>query len=395
MIKVFEMFAGFGGASFSLQKAGIEFQTVGYSEIDKSAIKIFDLNHPEIKNFGDCRNINLFELPDFDLLTAGFPCQPFSINTKHTVRGKEHKGYNLFKDILRIVSFKKPTYLLLENVRGILGEKSKEVLDTLLTSLKDEGYGIKQFEANSRNFGIPQNRERVYFIGKLGGWPSFEFPKEEPLKLNIKDILEKGDVERRKPAIMNYYLAKLPNIEKFGKITRFEAIMKNPVSKRNSNVKYEILDAPSDSVSRQNDRIYDINYSPCLTATGKDYVFEVDGEIITLTPKECFRLMGFLDDEIKLDGILENQKYKLAGNGWDIHLVSLIFKQMFEPTSKIELPITPLIQKPIVQLNILPELKRPLTLEQKKEKLINMVKEKLSSEEFWLYTLMLNDIIKN
>lgn len=120
------------------------------------------------------------------------------------------------------------------------------------------------------------------------------------------------------------------NIDKFGDITRYEAILKSPVVKRNSNVLYEILDAPSNQVSRQNDRIYSPIYSPCITATGKDYVFEIDGKIITLTGKECFRLMGFLNDEINLYGINESQRYKLAGNGWDINIASQILKNMFK-----------------------------------------------------------------
>jgi DNA (cytosine-5)-methyltransferase 1 len=384
VLRVFEMFAGYGGASFALKKAEIEFNTIGFSEIDKNAIKVFELNHPNIKNYGDCSKINVNELPDFDLLTAGFPCQPFSINTKHSSRGENHKSYNLFEDIIRIVNSKKPRYILLENVRGILGLKSRPAFNRIVSGLGNLGYDVKVLEANSKDYGIPQNRERVYFICKLGRWENYKEPEKEELRINIKDILEDG-VKRREPSIKKYKLKKKENIEKFGEVTRFEAILKNPVSKRNSNIKYEILDAPSNTVSRQQDRIYNTDYAPCLTATGRDYLFEVDNEIINLTPKECFRLMGFLNDEIKLDGINDNQRYKLAGNGWDINLVSKILKQMLSEDDNPNREISISILKDS-NLEIKPSIK------EKKEEILNIIKGKLNPKEFWICNLMINDL---
>jgi DNA (cytosine-5)-methyltransferase 1 len=329
------MFSGYGGAEFALKKLGIDFECVGYSEIDKWAIKCYKQNHPNIKNFGDCRNINPEKLPDFDLLTGGFPCQPFSVNTNKNMRGKEHKSYNLFEDILKIVSVKRPGYILLENVKGILGKKSKEVYNKILSSLNEMDYNVKVRLMNSRDYGIPQNRERVYFVGIRNDiYSNFDFPEKENTDLTVNDILE-NNVERRYPRIMNLKLNKKENIDRFGDLSRYDAILKNKVFKKNSNVMFEILDAPSNIVSRQSDRIYNMKYSPCLTATGKDYIFYKDNSTIVLTPKECFRLMGFLNDEINLDNIIENQKYKLCGNGWDINLVSKIFKEMFKEQSKI------------------------------------------------------------
>ena len=327
-IKLFSMFSGYGGFEFSLNKARIPFENVGYSEIDKWAIKCYEQNHKG-KNYGDCRNINPKELPNFDLLTAGFPCQPFSVNTNSDIRGKIHESYNLFEDILKILRVKKPKWVLLENVKGILGKKSKEVYDKLIYELKDIGYDIRVKMFNSRDYGIPQNRERVFFIGKFGGLGNFKFPEEEELKLNMLDIFEK-DIKRREPSLKKYKLKKECNIKKFGNVSRYRAILKCPVIKKNSNVVFEILDAPSNVVSRQSDRIFGKKYAPCLTASGKDYLFYVNKKIIVLTPKECFRLMGFLNDEINLDGLNDNQRHKLAGNGLDINLTSKIFKEMFK-----------------------------------------------------------------
>lgn len=335
MIKVFEMFAGYGGASFALKKANIDFECVGFSEIYEPAINIFKLNHGNIKNYGNCTKINPEELPDFDLLTGGFPCQPFSVNTNHNARGEKHKSYDLFHDILRIIKHKRPKYIVLENVKGILGEKAKDVYTSLCTVLKILGYDLKIKVLNSKEHNTPQNRERVFFIGKLGSWgkKEFEFPEKEKLSISVKSILGKN-VERRIPRIKNYKLNKECNIEKFGKISRLDAILKSPVNKRNSNVAFEILDVPSNCVSRQSDRIYYPTHSPCITATGRDYIFYVDGEIIVLTPRECFRLMGFFNDEIKLEGLTDSQKHNLAGNGWDINLVSKIFSSLFHGDKK-------------------------------------------------------------
>ena len=326
MIRVFEMFAGYGGASFALKKLGVEFESIGYSEINPHAIKCYEQNHSG-ENFGDCTKINTKDLQDFDLLTGGFPCQPFSVNTRQDVRGENHKSYGLFNDILRITRDKRPKYLLLENVKGILGEKSKEVINIMCKELESLGYNLYIKVLNTREHGIPQNRERVYFVGILGE-NSFKFPEEKKLEISVRDLLEEN-VERREPRIKHLKLSKKENIEKFGEISRYDAILKSPVKKKGSNVLFEIMDAPSYKVSRQSDRIYDLTFSPCLTATGKDYVFWDGEKTIVLTAKECFRLMGFVNDEINLENIDENQQYKLAGNGWDINLVSKIFERMF------------------------------------------------------------------
>jgi len=330
-IKIFEMFAGFGGASFALKKEGIPFECIGYSEIDKNAIQIYNLNHPNIKNYGDCSKINPEELPDFDLLTGGFPCQPFSVNTNIKSRGSSHKDFNLFQDIIRILKVKKPTYFLLENVKGIKGEKSKEVFETLQKEIRGIGYGLKIIDVNSKDYGTPQNRERVLFIGKYNVEDDkiLELPKKEDLKISVLNLLEK-DVIRREPRIKKLKLNKKINLKKFGSISRLDAILKNPTNKRNSNVAFEILDAPSNAVSRQSDRIYYPTYSPCLTATGSDYLFYVNREVLVLTPRECFRLMGFFKDEIKMGNLKDTQLHKLAGNGWDINTISKFLKKLIQ-----------------------------------------------------------------
>ena len=161
MIKLFEMFAGYGGASFALKKAGIEHEVVGYSEIDKYAIQCYEQNHKG-KNFGDCTKINPNELPNFDLLTGGFPCQSFSVAGKGL--GEQDTRGTLFHEIIRIAEVKKPSVMLLENVRGLTFKPHKQTFKKILSELDRIGYVVKWKVLNSKDYGIPQNRERVFFV---------------------------------------------------------------------------------------------------------------------------------------------------------------------------------------------------------------------------------------
>jgi len=201
MLKVFESFAGYGGASFGLRKANIDFEVVGYSEIDKGAIKCYEQNHKG-KNYGDIKLINPNDLPDFDLFTGGFPCQDVSLAGKRDLtKGRT----NLYQEILRIVSVKKPKFLLLENIKGLLSTEVNErsLVNIIVNDLHKIGYGVCWKILDLKDFGIPQNRERIWFVCKLGGWDfnEFQFPNKEELKIRLKDILEK-DVDKR------YYLTK-------------------------------------------------------------------------------------------------------------------------------------------------------------------------------------------
>ena len=124
-IKVFEGFAGYGGASYGLKRAGIDFEVVGYSEFDKFAAALYDANHKDangapIKNWWDITQINPEELPDFDMFTGGFPCQPFSTVGMQQGEKDQYGRGTLLYDIIRICSVKKPKYILLENYEDFL-----------------------------------------------------------------------------------------------------------------------------------------------------------------------------------------------------------------------------------------------------------------------------------
>lgn len=164
-MKYFSMFSGIGGFDLALNRQG--HNCIGYSEIDKYAIKIYQKNFgTEVKNYGDATKIRTTELQDFDLLCAGFPCQAFSIAGKR--KGFQDIRGNLFFEIARILKDKKPSYFLLENVKGLLNHDKGKTFTIIIQTLSELGYDIQWMVLNSKFFGVPQNRERVFIIGSIG-----------------------------------------------------------------------------------------------------------------------------------------------------------------------------------------------------------------------------------
>ena len=158
---------------------------VGYSEIDKYAIQIYQKHFPNHKNYGDITKIDEKELPDFDFIIGGFPCQSFSIAGKRG--GFEDTRGTLFFDIARILSAKRPRLLLLENVKGLLSHDNGTTFKIIIATLDELGYDVQWQVLNSKNHGVPQNRERVFIIGHLRGTRRPEvFPFRES---NSEDII--------------------------------------------------------------------------------------------------------------------------------------------------------------------------------------------------------------
>ena len=167
-IKFFDMFAGIGGFRSGLEAIG-GFECVGYCEIDKYAKQSYEAMYDTKGElyFNDARKINPKELLDIDLITGGFPCQSFSIAGAR--KGFDDTRGTLFFEIARIAAVKKPKYLFLENVPGLLNHDSGKTFETILRTLDGLGYYVCWQVLNSKNFGVPQSRKRVYIIGYLRG----------------------------------------------------------------------------------------------------------------------------------------------------------------------------------------------------------------------------------
>lgn len=163
-IKFFDMFAGIGGFRSGLEAIG-GFECVGYCEIDKYAKQAYEAMYDTGGElyFDDARKIVPEQLPDFELLVGGFPCQSFSIAGAR--KGFDDTRGTLFFEIARIAAVKKPKYLFLENVPGLLNHDKGRTFETILRTLDGLGYNVCWQVLNSKNFGVPQSRNRVYIIG--------------------------------------------------------------------------------------------------------------------------------------------------------------------------------------------------------------------------------------
>lgn len=311
VLRVFETFAGYGGASFGLKKAKIKHKVIGFSEFDKYADIIFSKNHPNIKNYWDITKVDTKSLPNFDLFTGGFPCQPFS--TAGSGLGEMDIRGTLFYEIIRICGDKQPRDILLENVKGITMGKHKQTFQKILLELENIGYQVHYKILNSKDFGIPQNRERVWIYATKNTRDVFWKFDLKPFKLKLffKDFLEENPDE-------NLYL----NQEQIKRLIELHNV--------DLNVK------ESCCLDIYNKKVRTDGISITLTEPHHNSLRVVEpkrkGKFVVrkLSVLEHFRLMGFKDNDIDFAELSYQQLCKRAGNGWDINVASRIFKKIYE-----------------------------------------------------------------
>lgn len=360
MLRVFEAFAGYGSQRMALRNIGIEFEVVGISEIDGDVIQSYAAIHsdflekreniddylPEdkdemiayleeinvpldyktfenkarklklpklkdmylanklINNYGDIQRIDPATLPDFDLFTYSFPCQDISVAGYQCGLNKDSgTRSSLLWECCKIIEIKRPKYLMMENVKNLVGKNHKDNFLKFLVYLESLGYKNSWAVLNARDYGVPQNRERVFCISELESNEIFEFPEPIELKFKLNDILEK-DVDER------YYLKK-----------------------------GQVMDEPIDQ-----------EYSYCLDSnywkgtTLQSFLKKHRRQLVTdkinesgqyvprrLTPKETWRLMGVNDGDIdKASMLVSNTSlYKQSGNSIVVPVLEAIFRQLF------------------------------------------------------------------
>lgn len=310
-IKVFEAFTGYGGASYGLKKSDIPFEVVGFSENDKFAIEIFKLNHPNINNYGDITKIEPYNLPDFDLFTGGFPCQPFS--SAGLGKGELDIRGTLFYDIIRICEVKRPKHILLENVKGLITRRHKETFEKIQEELKELGYSIDWKLLNTKDYGIPQNRQRVWIYGYLGELPDFFTiePEKEELKYKFKDFLDEEPEE--------YLFLNEKQIARLIELHKLDFNVNEPLCLDIYNKKIR-HDGTCITITEPHHNSLRVVHPP------------KDGKFIVrkLSIKEHYRLMGFDDGEFNFGNQSYQQLCKRAGNGWDVSLVGKIINKIFQ-----------------------------------------------------------------
>lgn len=331
-IKIFEGFAGYGGASFGLKRLkenmpDFDYEVVGYSELDKYAANLFDANHKDrnghpFKNWGDITAINPDELPDIDMFMGGFPCQPFSSAGMQMGTDDPYGRGAMLGHIIRICRVKKPKYLFLENVKGFTHGKFKPIHDLLIKDLKEMGYGenpLAQAVLNSKDYGIPQNRERLWMFAQLGGLPegfTLTPPKIES-DARISDFLDYAPEQK-------LYLseAQIEHLKFKHKIDSFVVDTPLCFDVYNKKIKRDGFSITITQPEHNSLRIVEI------PKEGKEIVRK-------MSVHEQFRLMGFRisrdlsECEIDFDNQSYTQLSKRAGNGWDVNLVGILLTHIF------------------------------------------------------------------
>jgi len=268
-----------------------EARCIGYSEINKYANEIYKKHFPEHKNYGDATQINTGELPDFDFLVAGFPCQTFSY-------AGERKGFDdargtLFFEIARILRDKRPRYFLLENVKGLLSHDEGKTIQKMFGVLTDLRYQFEWQVLNSKDFGVPQSRERIFIIGYSG--------------------------KERRPKIFPIRRKNGKNIEKPG-----EKIVSSVIT--NPYIIHNIYGGFKEEKPREFKE-----YSQTIrTPKGGGHIPNViEGmQLRKLTPVECERLQGFPDNWTA--GISDTQRYKCVGNAVTVNVIEAIYYNLVE-----------------------------------------------------------------
>jgi len=301
------LFAGIGGFDLALTRLG--HKIIYANEWDKYAILIYEKNFTTKPDTRDIRSISPTEIPNHDLLTAGFPCQSFSIAGKR--RGfNDEEGYHFF-EILRILSAKRPRYFLLENVKGLLNHNSGETFHTIIEKISFLEYDCQWQVLNSKNFGVPQNRERIFIIGHLREKSRLQiFPIGETYTNSLEQIIG-GSIG------MRVYSTKIActlasQAGGWGAKTGLYAI---PVL------------TPDRIKKRQHGRRFKTDGEPAFTLTGQDRHGIYDGiKIRRLTPIECERLQGFPDNWT--EGISDTQRYKCLGNAVTVNVVEAIVERI-------------------------------------------------------------------
>ncbi len=325
MIKTFDLFSGIGGfrvaAETTFNKFNIKNKCVGWSEIDKYCQITYRANFnveneffiDDIKKISQLSNLNIRKkLPKFDLLFAGFPCQSFSSmgNQKSL---KDDRG-SLFNDIVNILNAIKPNYFILENVRRILTIDNKNTIKQIINELQKVGYRINYIVLDSKDYGIPQTRRRVFFYGfhknLRKSMPLLEPPKKK-LKKSTLDILDKH-------VDIKYHLS-----EKI-----LKTIMKDGTGgyKHKSEIDLEIARPLTKTMVKMHRAHQDNYFSNKFILGDKKQKW-----VRKLTPVEAFRLQGFKDRFVKNArnaGVSDTQLYMQAGNSVTINTVSAMIEHL-------------------------------------------------------------------
>lgn len=301
ILKCIDLFSGIGGFHYAAKNLGLD--VVFASDIDADARKAYQHNLG-LAPLGDIVAIPVEDIPDHDILLAGFPCQPFSIIGNQ--RGVNDSRGTLFLEILRIVKAKRPAGIVLENVKQLKTAQHGEILKQITDGLREFGYTVDYRVFNALDFGLPQKRERILIVATQAQFDKFPWPdKKIPMK-PLKDLLEKNPDDR-------HFVS--------------ERILNKRQEAHTPTVK------PSIWHENKAGHISSYPYSCALRAGGSYNYLLVDGER-RLTPREMLRLQGFPDSfEIVCN---DSQTRKQAGNAVPVPMVQAVLKGVVDVIEQSE-----------------------------------------------------------
>ncbi len=331
----FSMFSGIGGFELGIQRAydrlccekqeeglqGVQQernspspsskvrhpQAIGYSEINKYAIATYQKHFGGHKNYGNATKIKPEEIPDFDILVGGFPCQAFSIAGSR--KGFDDTRGTLFFDIARILKVKQPKMFLLENVKGLLNHDGGNTFTKILQTIDELGYDAEWQVLNSKHFGVPQNRERVFIIGHLRGE---SFSQIFPITGNDQESNTKiGKGVKAYDVLNNREVSEMGTLRAGGSNTPSWFVAHNIYGGFKEDKPREFKE-----------------YSPTIrTPKGGGHLPSLTNgiKIRRLTPTECERLQGFPDNWTLGS---DTQRYKQCGNAVTVNVIEAIVSKM-------------------------------------------------------------------
>lgn len=348
-MRFIELFAGVGGFRLGIERASKRADCVFANEWDKYAAQTYN------KNFGgkiDTRDITTItgdELPDHDIICGGFPCQAFSIAGKR--RGFEETRGTLFFEIMRLAQAKRTKYLFLENVKGLLSHNNGETFLTILESMDELGYDCQWQVLNSKDFGVPQNRERVFIIGHLR---TESRPKVFPIRKDDKSS-DGGNTKRKGWANTltgrsaggqngrGNYIAEQSNSEQeqaqpnsndtdrgqtytSRKPAQWRRTEKGKQYRREAQRSGRDLTPFNDGYRELVPKDSDVIGTITSQAVAKDSLLFEDTRLRRLTPLECERLQGFPDGWT--EGVSDTQRYKQMGNAVTVNVIEAIANRL-------------------------------------------------------------------
>lgn len=336
-LRLLSLFSGIGAFEKAL---GDKVELVNYCEIDKYAAKAYSLIHnvPEDLNLKDVTKVDTSKLHNIDMVTYGFPCQDISNAGK--CQGFVDSNGNrtrsgLFFEALRIIKDTQPKYAIAENVKNLVSKKFRTEFETVISELDKAGYVSYYDVLNAKDYGIPQNRERVFIISirKDVDNGSFKFPMPITLNKRLKDILESQvDEKFYLKDTKEFFIKNSLDMERKGNGFRFA-----PHVKDHANIAKTITTCAG---GRMDDNfIMEAPSLDCDTFIFNKYnVAKIDEcahefRIRKLTPLECWRLMGFEDTDfwkVKNSGISNSQLYKMAGNSIVVNVLREIFRELLK-----------------------------------------------------------------